>query len=45
MKLRKAGPMVHFMVYDPAGAEWSMGTSMIKVLSSILLQPLLPEFY
>lgn len=29
-KLRKAGPMVHFMVYDPAGAEWSMGTSMIK---------------
>ncbi len=29
-ELRKAGPMVHFMVYDPAGAEWSMGTSMIK---------------
>ena len=29
-KLRKAGPMVRFMVYDPAGAEWSMGTSMIK---------------
>ena len=29
-ELRKAGPMVHFMVYDPAGAEWNMGTSMIK---------------
>ncbi|MCH9030236.1 MAG: hypothetical protein IH819_11670, partial [Bacteroidetes bacterium] len=29
-ELRKAGPMVHFMVYDPAGAEWSMGKSMIK---------------
>jgi len=29
-ELRKAGPMVHFMVYDPVGAEWNMGTSMIK---------------
>jgi hypothetical protein len=29
-ELRKAGPMVHFMVYDPVGAEWSMGASMIK---------------
>ncbi len=27
-ELRKAGPIVHFMVYDPQGAEWNMGTSM-----------------
>jgi hypothetical protein len=29
-ELRKAGPIVHFMVYDPQGAEWNMGTSMLK---------------
>ncbi|NNG27251.1 MAG: hypothetical protein HKM87_06970 [Ignavibacteriaceae bacterium] len=29
-ELRKAGPMIHFMVYDPEGAEWNMGESMIK---------------
>ena len=40
----KTGPRISYMIYDPQGAEWSMGTSMIKSFIINFIFAAIPTF-